>query len=302
MNKIGNISKFGLGISLALTGMLPTNSATAARQNEKKHLLVVSVTKEFRHDSIPLAEETIQALGEKTGEWDTDFVRTDEEMQSKMTKASLEKYDGIIFANTTGTLPLPEPQAFLDYVKSGHGFAALHSGADTMHQFPGSKASPSEYIQLLGAEFLTHHSQCAVNAHILDNSFPGVKALRKAAKGASHGKLTDDARNGSILVDKTWRGFDEIYLMKNVYRDKLHVILSLDAHPNDGSPEANQPGEYLISWTKAYGKGRVFYISLGHRQEMWHDPSYQAYLTGGLEFTLGLKRGSTKPNPSMTKP
>jgi type 1 glutamine amidotransferase len=285
--------------------------ATFARQPDaraalrpKKHLLVVTVTKGFRHDSIPVAEQTIEMLGTKTGAWDTDFVRTDEEMQQKMTPAGLQHYDAIVFANTTGVLPLPDPNAFLAYIWHGHGFVATHSGSDTFHQWPNSSASVSAYVQMLGAEFQTHHSQCAIDAHILDTNHPATRPVVNAAQhGAKAGQTADLKQHTNAIKTAQgpiWQAFDEIYLFKNIDRSSLHVLLALDKHPDDGSPEANQPGEYLVSWCKNYGTGRVFYTSLGHRQEMWHDPIYQQHLTGGILFALGLEKGDTEPNPPLS--
>jgi type 1 glutamine amidotransferase len=276
--------------------LLPLRSARAAQDTGKKHLLVVTVTKGFRHaDSIAVAEPTIQMLGDQNGKWDTDFVRSDEEMKTKMTAEALKKYDAVVFANTTGVLPLPDPQGFLDYIKAGHGFAATHSGSDTFHQWPGSSASVSEYIEMLGGEFLTHHSQCAVYAKMEDPKHPALAPLEKMPAPANPVSLeAKDVRQASALDGATWKVFDEIYLFKNNDRAKIHVLLSMDKHPDDGSPEANKPGDYLLSWCKSYGKGRVFYTELGHRTEVWKDPLYQKHLEGGLLFALGLAKGSTK--------
>jgi type 1 glutamine amidotransferase len=298
------------GVALALTiGALSTmylfsHRAANAQPKAKKHVLVVTVTKGFRHGSIPVAEKTIEALGESTGEWDTDFVRTDEEMAAKMTAAGLKKFDAVVFANTTGVLPLPDPQGFLDYIKAGHGFAAMHSGSDTFHEWPGGpKGEVSAYVDMLGGEFLTHHAQCAITPHIADASSPALKGVVKMKTAITKEEL--DARNvqkeGSVTNGKVWKVFDEIYLLKNNDPANVHTLLWLDAYPNDGSPEANKPGIHLISWTKAYGTGRVFYTELGHRDEVWKDPIYQKHVTGGLEFALGLAKGSTKPgNVSAT--
>ncbi len=293
----------------ALVASLAKSPTAQAAQRPKKHLLVVTVTKGFRHDSIPDAEQTIEMLGGKTGAWDTDFVRTDEEMAAKMTPAALQKYDAVVFANTTGVLPLPDPDGFLAYIRDGHGFIAMHSGSDTFHQWPGSSDPVSAYARMLGAEFQTHHSQCWVQAKVLDPSHPATRSITKAAQQNSKASPDTLLHDPSVALETaqgpTWKAFDEIYLFKNVDRPALHVLLALDKHPNDGSPEANQPGEYLVSWCKSYGKGRVFYTSLGHRKEMWHDPLYQQHITGGILFALGLEKGSTKPNPpaiSMNTP
>lgn len=287
-----------------LSNTVLTTPKAQAAQKAKKHLLVVTVTKSFRHGSIPVAEKTIQQLGDSTGDWDTDFVRDDDEMKAKMTPDALKKYDAVVFANTTGVLPLPDPQGFLDYIKAGHGFAAMHSGSDTLHEWPGGKSGEvSAYIDMLGGEFLTHHNQCAIDAHVEDPSSPATKAIVKAAKGVKPDTQKDLTKETLPVTDVkgvTWKAYDEIYLLKNNDRTKVHVLLSLDKYPNDGSPEANQPGDHLISWVKSYGKGRVFYTELGHRDEMWRDPNYQAHVTGGIRFALGIAGGSTKLSKALT--
>src|SRR5215467_3223694 len=117
-----------------------------------KKLLVVTVTKGFRHSSIPTAEKVLGELAQKSGAFTVDYVRTDEEMAQKMTLEALKNYDGVVFANTTGDLPLPDKQAFLDWIKSGKAFIGTHSASDTFHPFP-------PYAEMLGGEFETHHAQ-----------------------------------------------------------------------------------------------------------------------------------------------
>jgi type 1 glutamine amidotransferase len=77
--------------------------------------------------------------------------------------------------------------------------------------------------------------------------------------------------------------------------------LGLNAHPNDGTE-----GYFPISWCKAHGKGRVFYTSLGHREDVW-DPTwnpaqrkntpeiaqaYQQHVLNGIRWALGQLEGS----------
>src|SRR6266436_4645222 len=90
-----------------------------------KKVLVVTVTKGFRHSSIPTAEKVLGQLAEKSGAFSVDYARTDEDIAQKMTPAALAKYDGVIFANTTGPLPLPDKEAFLDWIKSGKAFIGM---------------------------------------------------------------------------------------------------------------------------------------------------------------------------------
>lgn len=83
-------------------------------------------------------------------------------------------------------------------------------------------------------------------------------------------------------------------------------------HPNEPQKEGCHP----VSWCRAAGKGRVFYTSLGHRQDLWSaDPDlknrinpvetskqFQAHLLGGIRWALGLAPGSSEPNPTVTEP
>jgi len=248
--------------------------ATAQAATPKK-LLVVTVTKGFRHSSIPTAEKVLADVGKTSGAFTVDYARTEEEIAEKMKPDALKQYDGAIFANTTGDLPLPDKQAFIDWIKSGKAFVGMHSASDTFHGFP-------PYIEMLGGEFETHHAQVKVDCQNHDPKHPATRHL-----GA------------------TFTVFDEIYLQKNFHRDQVHVLLALDAHPNDKTP-----GFYPISWCKEFGSGRVFYTSLGHREDMW-DPdtpekfkrenskeiseAYQKHILGGIQWALGLEKGDAKP-------
>jgi uncharacterized protein len=303
------------GLLLTTGAIMTTFAAANAAQKNPKRVLVVTTTTGFRHDSIPLAREILKTLGDKHG-WQTETVDIEQAeygkpdtrdkiaalLAQKMSPDALKNYDAIVFANTTGVLPLPDPQAFLDFVKSGKGFVAMHSGSDTFHEWPGSSAKVSEYIQMLGGEFQTHHAQCAVDGIILDGKHPATKPLVKAGKETSASAANAvDLKKNTAATGSIWKAFDEIYILKNVPRADLNVLVYMDSHPKDGSADAGKPGEHLLSWCRQYGKGRVFYTALGHRQEIWRDPLYQEHIVGGIKFALGTAKGSTKPNPLTTK-
>jgi len=240
-----------------------------------KRLLVVTVTKEFVHSSIPTAEKILADVGKASGAFTVDYARNDQEIAEKMTPDALKEYDGAIFANTTGELPLPDKQAFIDWIKSGKAFIGMHSASDTFRGFP-------PYIEMLGGEFQTHHAQVRVDCQNHDPGHPATRHLGAA-----------------------FTVFDEIYLQKNFHRDQVHVLLALDAHPNDKTP-----GFYPIAWCKEFGNGRVFYTALGHREDMWDadtpekfkrenskevSAAYQKHILGGIQWALGLEKGDAKP-------
>src|SRR5882757_6938893 len=140
-----------------------------------KKLLVVTVTKGFVHSSIPTAEKVLGELAQKSGDFTVDFVRTNTDMAEKMTAAALKNYDGVIFANTTGILPLPDKQAFLDWIKSGKAFIGMHSATDTFH----GKDGVDPYIEMIGAEFKEHHAQAEVDCITRTQKIPPANRCRR---------------------------------------------------------------------------------------------------------------------------
>lgn len=271
-----------------------------------KRVLVVSTTTGFRHSSIPTAEKIIGELAKSSGAFTVDYAgvengaaefkgadgKQDKEkvtaaitkvLAEKMSRSALANYDAVIFANTTGDLPLPDREALLDFIKSGKGFIGMHSATDTFPGFPG-------YTEMIGGHFKTHGAQVEVNIINQDKECPSCRHL-----------------------GDNWKVFDEIYQMKDFDRATVHGLLTLDKHPNNGTP-----GDYPVAWKKNYGKGRVFYTSLGHREDIW-DPAwtdskngrknspeiakaYQQHILGGIKWALGLEPGDATPQTAPAKP
>ena len=240
-------------------------AGTAAEPPAPKKILVVTVTKGFRHSSIPTAEKVLAKLADQSHAFTVDYVRTDEEMAAKMTPEALKGYDGFFFANTTGILPLPDKEAFLSEVRSGKGFVGTHSASDTFH----GKDQIDPYIEMLGGEFQTHGAQAGVECLVQDAKHPATRHLGE-----------------SYCVQK-----EEMYLIINHDSSKVHELLLLDKHPNQKS----KLGRYPVAWCKKYGQGNVFYTSLGHNESVWENEAYQKHLLGGIKWSLGLEPGDATP-------
>ena len=331
-------SSLRLLFTLALAAA-PAFSAFAA---DAKRVLVVTTTTGFRHSSIPYAEKTLQKLGEESGvytvvdfarqpdiqvprkpnkpkdlapnaddkakaKYEGDMKKYDAEMakwtpeveaQAKDAQAKLDagikeslekvspenlaknKIDMVIFANTTGDLPLPDKEGFIKWIEDGHAFAAMHSGSDTFHKFPG-------YIEMLGGEFETHHAQVPADLVAADQAHPANAGL------------------GSKWDLKQ----EEMYHIKSQDRAKVHMLWYMQHDPNETATQVFFP----VSWCKMAGKGRVFYTSHGHREDLWSDDpalpnrvnspeiskQYQAHILGGIKWALGLADGNATPNPEV---
>ncbi len=68
---------------------------------------------------------------------------------------NLKNYDGVVFCSTTGDLPIPDKEGFLNWIKEGHAFIGIHAASDTFHHWP-------EYLDMLGGEFTHHGKQIGV--------------------------------------------------------------------------------------------------------------------------------------------
>jgi type 1 glutamine amidotransferase len=175
-----------------------------------------------------------------------------------LTRSALADVDAIVFANTTGSLPIPDLAAVLEWIQDGHGFAGMHSASDTYHDAPA-------YLEMLGNEFLTHGDQATVDAIVENPSHPA-----------------------SIPLGQRFRVFDEIYTFTKSNRGSVTMLLSLDRHPDDGLPQAGQPGDLPLAWAKSFGRGRVFYTALGHREDVWQNTRYQEHILGGIRWVLQM--------------
>ena len=237
------------------------NAPCAGAAPRPKKLLVVTVTKGWRHDSIPAAERMIKRLADESGAFTVDYARTDDELKAKTTAAALKGYDGVFFAQTSGDIPLADPAAFLGWIKSGRAFVGMHSATDTFPGFP-------PYIEMIGGQFESHPPEHKT-----------VQCL-----------VEDTAHPATSFLGKSFTAHDEIYILKNFDRARVHTLVSLDRHPETGAP-----GYFPLAWNRMYGKGRVFYTALGHRPDVIESDWYGRHILGGVRWALGLAKGSAKP-------
>jgi type 1 glutamine amidotransferase len=238
-----------------------------------KHILVISETKGFEHDSIPDAMANIWKMGHDTKLWET-TLRTDTELITKKeikdrNVKNLSYFDALVFASTTGELDMDDSQKqdMMSFIKDdGKGFVGVHAALDTYYKWP-------EYGEMIGGWF-DEHPWTTFNAPIIveDPTFPAVRHFPSA------------------FVKR-----DEIYQAKAWSRDKVNVLLSLDSTKLDyNNPRVHrQDHDFAVAWSKMYGKGRVFYSTLGHTKEAWDDPDIQKMYFEAIKWSLGMTEGST---------
>jgi type 1 glutamine amidotransferase len=241
-----------------------------------KKLLVIGEEKGYRHVAVSHALATIERLGRATGFWDT-VIRTDTEALTKQkleyNAKNLNDFDAVLFY-TGGTLEMDDRQKadFLAFIHDdGKGFIGVHSAAITFTEWP-------QYGEMIGG-YYDEHPWGTFNAPLIveDPDFPGMSQW-----------------------PHTFSIRDEIYQIKNFSRDDRRVLLRLDAGKLDlNNPRVHRTDkDFAVAWAKMYGKGRVYYSTLGHVQENWDDPRFQKMFTEAIEWALGLVDANITPQPA----
>ena len=232
---------------------------------------------------------------------------------SIFTPDGLKQYDALAFYTTEDltrnnnnqrhpkddqgpAMPPDGQQVLLDYIASGKGFIGFHCASDTFHS-PNyrdkSLNKQSElirdvqhndvrtpYIKMIGGEFAGHGSQLKSRMKVATKNFPGLENLE----------------------DATFQ--EEWYNLMNL-SDDLHVILVQDTASMDTSNPNHamyKRPPYPATWAKSYGKGKVFYTSMGHREDVWTNPFFQKVTLAGLAWITGKTQFDPKPNVAEATP
>jgi uncharacterized protein len=250
-----------------------------AKQIYLKHVIVIGQTRGFEHNSVSAAMDAIYTMGKETGLWDT-MLRTDTELLTKKdlqrNTKNLNYFDAVIFASTTGELDMDasQKQDLLSFIKEdGKGFVGIHAALDTNYTWP-------EYGEMIGGWF-DQHPWSTFNAPIIneDPDFPAVRHFPKA-----------------------FTKYDEIYQPKNWSRSNVNVLLSLDSNKLNyaNNPRIHRADhDFPVAWSKMYGKGRVFYSTLGHTEESWEDPDIRKMYFEAVKWSLGMTEGGTMSHPQL---
>ena len=196
------------------------------------------------------------------------------------------QWDAFVFM-TTGDLTKPgtdrKPpisaaglEAFFKAIEAGKGFVGMHCATDTFGSHRKLDGD-DPFIKMIGGHFAGHGSPQLAKIEIADPKFPGVGGFG----------------SGSFQIKDEW--YSQKYLASD-----LHVILTQVTAGMTGK-EYNR-GNYPETWARMQGKGRVFYTSMGHYEDVWKDPNYQGLLLGALAWTTGMIELDVTPNIATVTP
>ncbi len=257
-----------------VTAALPAAAPATSKQPRK--VLIFSRTAGFRHSSIGIGVKAIAMMGDKTGAY-TAFATEDE---SYFEPAKLAKFDAVYMLNTTGDCLRPKEskdgvspkdreemlkKSLVDFVENGKGLMGCHSATDTYRDWKA-------YNKMMGGAFINHPWHTKVPIKNLEPSHP----LNRAFGG------------------KDFEINDEIYQFRNdtASASERRYLLSLDIEAMkerklDLKQAARKDNLYGVSWVSKFGNGRTFYCSLGHREEIYWNPTVLQHYLAGLQYVLG---------------
>ncbi len=260
----------------------PLGWASAA-DNKKQKILYYTKSAGFVHPEVDRrltdgklsrSEKLLIEWGEKSG---FDVVCSQD---PAVFDGDLDQFDAIAFYTSSNYNPIKHPisdeqkKKLLDAVTAGKPFVGIHSATDTFRKPDGPEIDP--YIAMIGAEFIKHDAQQKAKNRLVDQKFPGMQGLGE-----------------SIELMEEWYPFTK-------YARDLHVILVQETEGMKGPSYQRPP--FPATWAHMCGKGRVFYTSLGHRQDIWTNNVFQQILLGGIAWALGNAKAEIPPNIDQVTP
>ncbi len=290
---------------LAIVPLLTLAGAAAAQQPASpsgKKVLVLTHAALLKHASIPIAEAALPEIATqggfevvirndgrteggapKPGEvaaWDMSFLTAD----------YLKQFDAVLMF-TNGNLPVKPEQkkALTDFVRNGKAVIGVHCATVTFYDYP-------EYGEMIGGYYLRsiigtdRMTQRFATLKVEDQNHPATKMLGSSWPFVEEFYIFGPKVYDPATPKENVSGVGQLPILMAFSRDRVKVLLSIDTAKTDltGLP-IQKGGDYPQSWYRDYGKGRVFYTSLGHKPESWANPVFRAHLIGGIRYGLGLE-------------
>jgi type 1 glutamine amidotransferase len=181
------------------------------------------------------------------------------------TKSNLAGYKVIIFNNTNNEAFTKESQreAFVDYIRSGRGFVAIHSACASERDWPW-------YWAMVGGTFVRHPKMQPFDIHMIDPDHPTTEFL-----------------------PQIWPWEDECYFMNHLNPD-IHVLYAADLRTIEDEKKQEYPGDtfgnyFPLAWVHEFEDGRQFYTALGHKIAHYEDPLFVRHLKAGIAWSAKMK-------------
>ncbi len=254
---------------------VPRQALVKPKQTRKLLIIDVCPAGGFYHTTIAHGNLMLQLIAKYTGAYEPIFDNNLDNLKYPRIK----QYDGVFLNSVVGPV-FADPEVLdglIRYVREGGGVAGLHGTTFASQDI-------REFGELMGAQEGPHQY----------NGEPGT--------------LKIDDPDSPLTRHFGGKGFsmiDEFYHFPPTgpyTREKLHVLLSVDAEKTDLRRWPIRPdNDYGMAWIKTFGKGRVFNSVLGHRPDFYMMPDLVKLMVGGIQFVLGDLQADTTPSAKLAK-
>jgi hypothetical protein len=233
--------------------------------------------------SIPLDNYAFEQMGKRTGAYEAVFSNDVEMFRPN----KIRQFDAICFLNTVGVL-FDDPelrQSLLAFIAGGKGFVGIHDAIATFVQYPKYDQWPP-FGQMLGA---TENGGHPWNGEVMTIKVDDPASPINAVFHGQEFQIADQA----------------FQFQEPLLRDHLHVLLSVDAVKTAPSarghllPVRAQDKDFPVSWVRSYGKGRVFYSSLGHGAPVFMNAVVLEHFLAGIQYALGDLKADSTPSGKL---
>ncbi len=267
------IEKRGEETRQKIEAAMPRTAYAVPKKPRK--LLVIESLHGMSHNTIPHTNVMLERLGAVTGAWTAVF---DNDLNN-LKYPKITEYDGIFLNSTVGEL-LPDlevREGLARFVREGGGLGGVHGT-------PWASRNWDEFAEMIGAQSAPHRIEQGV-LKVYDPASP---------------LMTPFAGRGLSFREEYYRFEHEG--RERLRWDKVRVILTVDLddpriEPRPWTGYTRPDRIYPVTWIRSYGKGRVFYCSLGHMPETFMTPEIVGHFLAGIQFLLGDLQADTTPNP-----
>ena len=76
-------------------------------------------------------------------------------------------------------------------------------------------------------------------------------------------------------------------------------MVSLDMTKEVNQKGSREDNDNAVSWLREFGKGRVFYCSLGHNNEIFWTPAILQHYLDGIQYALGDLKADATPSAKL---
>ena len=248
-----------------------------ASPKKPRKLLVIESLEGMSHNTIPHTNVMIQRMGEKTGAWTTVFSND----LNNLRYPKVKEFDAVFLNSIVGEF-LPDPAMRADlvrYVNEGGGIGGIHGT-------PWASRNWDEFAEMIGAQSAPHRIENGI-LKVYDKDNPIVRPFNyEDLPFREEYYRFEDTGNGRLRWDKV----------------RVLLVVDLDEKVPSSTdkpwPGYRRPDKvYPVAWIREYGKGRVFYNSMGHMTETFMRPEIVGHFLVGMQYILGDVDANATPNP-----